>query len=102
MITKKQLQEDVDFLAKRSMRSSGITFGGKSRETGISSNSIVAIAYGLQQLKDQDFPSDLSDMESCERMWRKLPKHRKVGDAAKAMKAARNSDYYGKPVWHFS
>ena len=40
----KELQEDITFLVERSMKSSGITFGSE-RDTGMSSNSIVAIAY---------------------------------------------------------
>jgi hypothetical protein len=92
-MTKAQLLADVKFLSKRGI---GSGYSGKHRDYGMSSNSIVAIAYGLIKLKDQYFPSDASDMASCERMWKKLPKHRKQGDALKAMQAARKSDYYGK------
>ncbi len=92
-MTKAELSVDVNFLSKRA---SGYSNNSRARDYGMSSNSIVAIAYGLIKLKDQYFPSDASDMASCERMWKKLPKHRKQGDALKAMKAARKSDYYGK------
>ena len=91
----KELQEDITFLVERSMKSSGITFGSE-RDTGMSSNSIVAIAYEVSTLENQCLPSDLSDMISCENMWIKLPANRRNGDAAKAMKKARSSNYYGK------
>jgi hypothetical protein len=77
------------------MKSSGIVFGGE-RDTGMSSNSIVAIAYELSNLKEQCLPSDISDMISCENMWIKLPEHRRKGNAAIAMEKARSSNYYGK------
>jgi len=86
-MTNEQLQQDIKFLAERQL---------KAGETGISSNSIVAIAYGLEPLEKQRFPSDVSDMQTCKNMWEKLPKHRKTGDGLKAMEAARNCDYYGK------
>lgn len=90
-MTQEQLQQDIDFLAKRSLKASSVNFGNDfQRDTGMSSNSIVAIAYGLSSLKEQHFPWDSSDMNSCENMWRKLPEHRKTGDALKAMEAARN------------
>lgn len=96
-MTKEQLEQDVIFLAKRSNGSNSISFSGY-RDTGMSSNSIVAIAYGVSVLHYQCLPSDVSDMKSCENMWDKLPVHRKIGDAKKAMEAARNCNYYGKVV----
>ena len=90
-----QLNEDIKFLAERQLKAG--SFGLSSdRCTGLSSNSIVAIAYGIISIEDQELPADISDMRSCERMWEKLPKHRKNGWALEAMKAARNCDYYGK------
>jgi hypothetical protein len=89
--TKKQrdeLLEDIKFLAKRQQGASSISFGGE-RETGVSSNSIVSITYGVTKLEDQSFPSDLSDMIACENMWKKLPNHRKTGDGLIAMERAR-------------
>ena len=90
-----QMHQDIRFLAERQLKAGSVSFTGE-RETGISSNSIVAIIYGLEPLEKQRFPSDVSDMESCENMWKKLPEHRKTGDGLKAMEAARNCDYYGK------
>ena len=94
-MTNEQLQEDIKFLAERQLKAGSVSFMGE-RETGVSSNSIVAIAYGLEPLDKQCFPGDVSDMQSCENMWKKLPEHRKTGDGLKAMEAARNCDYYGK------
>lgn len=94
-MTKDQLHQDIKFLAERQLKAGSFSMR-VDRDTGISSNSIVAIAYGLEELKNQKLPSDISDMRSCENMWIKIPKHRKTGDALKAMEAARGCDYYGK------
>jgi hypothetical protein len=96
-MTTEQLLKDVEFLADRATRTGRVEFNGP-RDTGMSSNSIVAIAYGLWPLTDQIMPGDAADMASCERMWRKLPEHRKAGDALSAMEAARHSNYYGQRV----
>ena len=94
-MTNEQLKKDIEFLAERQLKAGAISFMG-DRETGLSSNSIVSIAYGLEPLEYQRFPSDVSDMRSIENMWKKLPEHRKTGDGLKAMEAARNCEYYGK------
>jgi len=92
-----ELLEDIEFLAKRQQKASSISFYGE-RDTGVSSNCIVSIAYGVTKLEDQSFPSDLSDMIACENMWKKLPAHRKTGDGLTAMERARGCDYYGKAI----
>lgn len=92
-MTKKQLEQDIKFLAERQLHAGSVSFMGE-REIGISSNSIVAIAYGIQPLEKQKFPSDLSDVKSCENMWKKLPEHRKKGDGLKAMVKALTAVYY--------
>lgn len=92
-----ELLADIDFLAKRQQKASSISFYGE-RDTGVSSNSIVSIAYGVAKLEDQSFPSDLPDMIACENMWKKLPAHRKTGDGLTAMERARECDYYGKAI----
>jgi hypothetical protein len=83
-----ELLEDIQFLAKRQQMASAISFFGE-RDTGTSSNSIVSIAYGVVKLGNQSFPSDWSDMDACENMWKKLPAHRKIGDGLIAMERAR-------------
>jgi hypothetical protein len=80
--------KDIQFLLKRAMQAGRCSFGD-DRDTGASSNSIVAIAYGLDKLKNQKLPMDMSDLKACCRMWRKLPKHRKTVDAHVAMRLAR-------------
>ncbi len=94
MFTIEQLQQDIDFLVNRSINAGNINFGNQYRDTGFSPNSIVAIAYGLDVT--QKLPGDVSDLAACERMWKKLPEHRKTGNCAIAMDKARNCDYYGK------
>lgn len=79
---------DIEFLALRQLKA-GWYSPSPDRDTGTSSNSIVAIAYGVKDLSEQEMPSDMSDLMACERMWDKLPNHRKTKDALKAMDAAR-------------
>jgi hypothetical protein len=55
----------------------------------MSSNSIVAIAYGITPLENQTLPSDWSDLNACEKMWLKLPAHRRTPDATTALDRAR-------------
>ena len=93
-MTKQELLLDVDFLSKR-QANAGIIHFSNERDYGLSSNSIVSIAYGLIPITKQIFPSDYSDMAACENMWDKLPKHRKKGDALKAMEAARHCILFG-------
>jgi hypothetical protein len=78
---------DFDFLLDRAMRCGWVTFT-EERETGISSNSIVGIAYGIESLNKQRMPGDFSDLNACRNMWKKLPPHRKEGDAKTAMERA--------------
>lgn len=81
---------DIEFLARRSCKASCISFGAEGRDTGASSNSIVAIAYGLIGPRHQILPRDDADLMSCERMWKKIPRHRKQGFVITAMERARN------------
>ena len=80
-------EADIRFLAKRAMQAGRCSLDS-DRDTGVSSNSIVGIAYGLIRLKAQKLPMDMSDLAACRRMWRKLPKHRKTPDAVEAMRRA--------------
>ena len=77
---------DVAFLVERCGSAGSVGFGGSDagRDTGMSSNSIVAIAYGAP-LDEQVFPSDQSDLDACVRAFEKLPAHRKTRDAHEAM-----------------
>lgn len=87
-----QLRADIAFLADRASRSGSVTFGPDDfRDTGHSSNSIVAIAYGMKTLVQQFMPGDMDDLRSCRRAWEKLPDHRKTEDAIKAMERAEKA-----------
>jgi hypothetical protein len=83
--------EDVAFLVNRSAMAGSCSFDESQRDTGMSSNSIVAIAYGAKTLKQQYMPSDMSDLMACRRMWSKLPDHRKTDDAKEAMQRAEKA-----------
>jgi hypothetical protein len=88
--TLEQAAKDLDFLLPRAMQASKINFQ-EVRDTGASSNSIVAIAYGLNPLHNQELPADQSDLEACKLMWSKLPQHRKTEAAAEALRKAINA-----------
>lgn len=85
----KEKDLDIKFLAERNMKS-GIDLT-EERETGLSSDSIVAIAYGTLPPEKQILPSDKSDLMACERMWKKLPQHRKTDIVIQAMDKAREA-----------
>lgn len=86
--------KDIAFLANRAHRADSITFGPDGgRDTGASSNSIVAIAYGLIPLDQQRMPADLGDWAACCRMLEKLPVHRHTKDVQEAMHRAAQAVY---------
>ena len=85
-----RLALDKEFLLNRCMKAGSCSFTG-DRDTGISSNSIVAIAYGLKNLSEQELPNDNADLQACRNMWKKLPRHRETKDAKKAMNRAEKS-----------
>jgi hypothetical protein len=82
-----ELYLDVDFLAKRSMKA-GFVQMSAARNTGVSSNSIVGIAYGLIPIEEQELPEDLADLTACRLMFEKLPVHRKTKEVDEAMHRA--------------
>jgi len=83
----KETEQDIKFLLKRSMKAGCCNFTAE-RDTGISSNSIVAIAYGFDDLSEQILPKDLSDFNACKKMWEQLPEHRKTDEAKQAFSRA--------------
>lgn len=87
--TKEQLEQDIAFLAAREANGPHRYFGD-SRETGLSSNSIVAIVYGVIPPDQQELPADDADLNACLRMWDKLPAHRKGAKAKYLIGRARN------------
>ena len=90
--THDSLLADVEFLAPRTVGANCLTVSEKGRDTGASSNSVVAIAYGLEaKLRHGiELPGDEDDLDSCERMWGKLPYHRKTPKVIAAMGRARS------------
>ena len=84
-----QYTADVVFLLARANNSGRIRFG--CRDTGISSNSIVNIAYGITDLSEQELPSDRFDLDACRLMWEKLPEHRKTPNAWAALTLANTA-----------
>ena len=88
-MTKQQLKEDVEFLLRRANQQANAIRFNQNRETGASSSSIVSIAYGEIPLEKQELPFDKSDLDACERMWVRLPEHRKQRNAVIALEKAR-------------
>lgn len=86
-----ELQQDVAFLAQRASLAGTYSSNQSERETGASSNSIVDLAYGmgLMALSAQTLPGDEDDLRACERMYLKLPHHRKTVMVTEAMNRAR-------------
>ena len=85
-----ELKADLLFLSNRAEQAGRCRLSGY-RETGISSNSIVSIAYNHIKLQDQVLPSDESDLQACKNMWEKLPEFRKTANAKKAMERAEQA-----------
>lgn len=65
---------DILFLAKR-CQNAGSFSSSEDRDHGISSNSLVSLAYGVSSL---EMPSDWWDYAACVRAARHLPRHRRT------------------------
>jgi len=89
---KKEANLDIDFLLIRAT-TAGLGIKNKEKkDIGRSANVIVAIAYGaLDSQNVDDLPLDVIDLATCERMWVKLPIHRKTEAAIIAMERARQT-----------
>ena len=81
-----QVLRDIEFLAQRAKHAGAASFS-KERETGLSSNAIVSLAYLGEPVKH--LPLDFSDLLACEGMFEKLPEHRKTRIVLNAMEQAR-------------
>ena len=81
---------DNSFLLARSMKAGSCSFR-EGRDTGISSNSIVAIAFDVIKLNEQEMPNDKADLAACIRAFDKLPYHRRTKDALEALKRAKQA-----------
>lgn len=82
-----EAQADIAFLLSRAMCAGSANFSN-DRWTGMSSNSIVAVAYGGEQ---KAMPSDRSDYAACVRTVRRLPKHRRTEAVKAALRRAREA-----------
>jgi hypothetical protein len=78
---------DVAFLLARAAEAGACKFYGE-RWVGMSSNSIVSVAYGGEQT---DMPSDRGDYASCVRTVRRLPRHRRTPAVIAALRAAKGA-----------
>lgn len=80
-------EADIAFLLSRAMAAGSADFTS-GRWTGMSSNSIVAVAYGGAQ---ENLPWDRGDYAACVRTVRRLPKHRRTDAVMEALKRAREA-----------
>ena len=86
-MTNEEYEADIAFLLARAGGANCCHFSDDERDTGMSSNSLVAIAYGSTE--KQVMPSDRSDLAACKRAYSKLPEHRKTVIVIAALEAAR-------------
>jgi len=84
------LRKDIEFLLNRA-NNAGMCSFSLNRDFGISSNSIVEIAYEKISISDQELPGDESDLMACEKMFEKLPTHRKTESVVTAIGKARRA-----------
>ena len=84
--TEEELNEDIDFLLRRSMKAGHLGCDG-DRDVGISSNSLVRKAYC--PISVTEMPRDMFDLLACERAFNSLPKHRKTKAVIDALDAQR-------------
>ena len=87
MLTREQMQEDINFLATRQKRTGG-WYSDRKRDWGISSNSLVSFAYGVGS---PEMPSDWSDYAACVRVARKMPRHRRTAAVMTALAVQRQA-----------
>lgn len=81
MLTREQMEADIEFLALRARRSGAFDSYAK-RDWGISSNSLVSFAYNVGDL---EMPHDWGDYAACIRVARKLPRHRRTAKIITAL-----------------
>lgn len=86
-LTLEQAEADIAFLLARSASAGSVNFM-PGRWTGMSSNALVALAYGGEQTA---MPSDRADYAACVRTFWRLPKHRKTADVRAGLKIARDA-----------
>lgn len=84
-VTIARLEADVAFLVRRASEG-GIARFTADRWTGLSSNALVALAYGGEQTV---MPLDRGDYAACVRTYWRLPRHRKTAAVKAGLLAAR-------------
>ena len=84
-MTEDQLRSDIAFLARRAQRA-GAWSNTEDRDWGVSSNSLVSLAYGIGDL---EMPSDWYDYAACERAANNMPPHRRTPEIMAALAAQR-------------
>lgn len=85
-LTQEQMREDINFLLARSMKAGCMSFTAE-RDTGISSNSLVRLAYAPVSVIEM--PGDMSDLRACEKAYESLPSHRKTVEVLEALNKQR-------------
>ena len=85
MLTHEQMQADIEFLAKRAGRAGKFSVQ-EGRDWGISSNSLVSLAYGVGSL---EMPGDWWDYAACERALSNMPVHRQTDVVREALVAQK-------------
>lgn len=80
-----EAEADIAFLLSRAGHAGSCSFD-KGRWTGMSSNSIVAVAFGGKQTA---LPADRGDYAACVRTFARLPRHRRTEAVKDALKKAR-------------
>ncbi len=99
------LETDIRFLARRAERA-GWLEPRTWRDTGVSANSLVSLAYGMIDSRDQDMPGDWYDYAACVRTVRRMPRHRRSRAVTKALGEARRHVDKTDPIvdrrrrWH--
>jgi hypothetical protein len=87
MLTREQMQADINFLATRQKRTGG-WYSDRKRDWGISSNSLVSYAYGVGS---PEMPFDWSDYAACVRVARKMPRHRRTSKVMLALSIQKDA-----------
>lgn len=86
-LTRAQMEADIAFLLLRAGAAGTASFTS-DRWTGVSSNALVALAYGGAQ---SEMPSDRGDYAACVRTYKRLPRHRKTEAVRAGLRLAREA-----------
>jgi hypothetical protein len=84
-----ELEEDIKYLLARAGQAGSCHFSDEGRDVGMSSNSLVSIAYHEILIVDQVLPLDQGDLDACQLAFDRLPAHRKNQSALMALECAK-------------